>query len=92
MLLNGSRLLLTGNANKKESSGFFVEMICVLITGALSMTVAVLTQMLPLYHGLKDGFGLHSEIIMCIVFAIYIAIVYWCDRNPTDPSVSEGFC
>lgn len=91
LLLNGSRLLLTGNAGKKEpSGGFLVETLCVVITGCLSMTVAVLTQMLPLYHGLKDGFGLHSEVIMCIVFAIYIAIVYWYDRNPTDPTARQN--
>ena len=57
-------------------------MLCVLITGFLSMACAVIFQMLPIYHGLKDGFGLHTEVIMCVVFALYLMIVIWNDRVP----------
>ena len=88
-LLNGSRYLLTGNADKNVASGgFFREFLCVIITGFFSMACAVIFQMLPIYHGLKDGFGLHSEVILCILFAIYIGIVVWHDRTP-KPNVSS---
>ena len=82
-LLNGSRYLLTGNTDKNIASGGFLrESMCVMITGFFSMACAVLFQMLPLYHGLKDGLGLHGEVIMCVVFTIYITLVVWHDRNP----------
>nr|CAB3261072.1 uncharacterized protein LOC100176636 [Phallusia mammillata] len=84
-LLCGSRYLLTGSADKQKSSGSFVlEMLCVIITGALSMAAAVIFQMLPIYHGLKDGFGIHSEVILFVVFALYAGIVLWFDRVPSE--------
>ncbi|XP_002129943.2 uncharacterized protein LOC100176636 [Ciona intestinalis] len=84
-LLNGSRYLLTGSSDKAVASGGFIrEITCVFITGMLSMALAVIFQMLPIYHGLKDGFGIHSEVIMFIVFALYFGIVYWNDRTPSD--------
>ena len=84
-MLNGSRYLLTGSADKKVASGGFVrESICVIITAMFSMAFAVIFQMLPIYHGLKDGFGFHTEVIMFIVFALYFGIVYWYDRDPPN--------
>lgn len=88
-LINGTRRVLTGNADKDKATGFFKEMLCVLITGALSMGLAIASQILPIYHGLKDGFGIHSEIIMMIVFGLYIAIVWYADRMPKEKSHSQ---
>lgn len=88
-LINGTRYAITGNADKEKSAGFFKEILCVMITGGFSMALAILTQLLPIYHGLKDGFGIHSEIIIMIVFGLYIAIVWYADRMPKDDARSQ---
>lgn len=88
-LLNGTRYLFTGSTSKDKSTGFFKEMLCVIITAAFSMGFAVIFQMLPFYHGLKDGFGLHTEVIMFVVFGLYFAIVWFADRNPPSEARSQ---
>ncbi|XP_077971991.1 uncharacterized protein LOC120339138 [Styela clava] len=89
-LLHGTRYVITGNTSKDKSSGFFKEMLCVIITSSFSMGFAIIFQLLPIYHGLKDGFGLHTENIMFVVFGLYFAIVWYADRTPTNDARAQN--
>lgn len=88
-LINGSRYLLTKDTSKIKSHGFLLEMSCVLVTAMFSMAMAVVFQMVPIYHGLKDGFGMHTEIIIFILVGLYGSIVWYADRTPSDEARSQ---
>ena len=67
---------------------FWKEMICCLIPGLFSFPMGVL-QFAPLYHPLRDQFGVHTEVCVLILVVTYALIVWSSDRHPPQEGRSS---
>ncbi|XP_070545272.1 uncharacterized protein [Ptychodera flava] len=83
MLIHGSRKLITGSEHRTESTGFFKEMLCVIITGLFSFPLGAV-QFIILYHSLHDNLHIHTEVCVLLLVAVYVMIVWSADRNPSE--------
>ncbi|XP_077999524.1 uncharacterized protein LOC144452325 [Glandiceps talaboti] len=83
ILIHGSRKLITGSDSKTESTGFFKETLCSLITGLFSFPLGAI-QFIILYHSLHDNAHIHTEVCVLLLVAIYIGTVWSADRNPSE--------
>ena len=82
-----TRHLLIGNHQLDYlPNSTFVEFVCVILTSVFSFPLAVVSQFMPLYHVLHDMYGVHTEVIVCIFFGVYIVLVWIGDRrHETEP-------
>ncbi|KAK3699594.1 hypothetical protein QZH41_014307 [Actinostola sp. cb2023] len=67
---------------------WFKEACCVILTGLLSMPCGVI-QFIFVYHIPHDVCGIHTEVLVCIMIAVYALIVWRSDRNPALHSRGE---
>jgi len=58
------------------------EMVCSLITCLLAMPLGIL-QFIPVYHGLHDGFQIHSEICVLLFLMLFFLTAWSSDRRPS---------
>jgi len=58
------------------------EMVCSLITSLLAMPLSILL-FIPVYHGLHDGFRIHSEICVLLFLALLFLVAWTGDRRPS---------
>jgi len=91
-LLNGSRYLLTGSADREKlSDNYFSELVCSIITGCLSMPMAAIFQFVPFYHIFHDFYGVHTEVCVGVMVAVYAIIAWSGDRvNEPDARPPQG--
>ncbi|KAK3091698.1 hypothetical protein FSP39_021965 [Pinctada imbricata] len=77
---HGIRKLISSEKDKFTSAGFFRELITSVLTGLLGMPLGVI-QFLPLYHPLHDSNNIHTEVCVCLFFAVYVMIIWTGDRQ-----------
>ena len=58
-------------------------MICAVITGLFAMPLGVM-QFIPVYHPLHDSLGIHSEVCVLMLVAVYMLVVWSADRYPFE--------
>ena len=58
-------------------------MICAVITGLFAMPLGVM-QFIPVYHPLHDSLGIHSEVCVLMLLAVYMLVVWSADRYPFE--------
>ncbi|RUS74092.1 hypothetical protein EGW08_018155 [Elysia chlorotica] len=83
LLFFGLRRLLCRPGLKYQSCGFFCELPILIITGLFAMPLGIL-QFVPVYHPLHDSMGIHSEVCVLLLLAVYALIVWSADRTPYE--------
>ena len=82
LLLNSSRLMLTDSRdNDAPAKSWWREATCTMLTGLLTMALAVVLQILPFYNILHDHYEIHSEVCCWLVVGVYVLIVWTGDRS-----------
>lgn len=83
LAFHGLRKLCCSRSPGFKSAGFFIELVCTVVTGIISMPLGVL-QFIPVYHPLHDSLGIHSEICVLMLVTTYILIIWSADRHPFE--------
>jgi hypothetical protein len=55
--------------------------LCVILTGLFSMPLGVI-QFVFFYHIPHDTYGIHTEVVVCVMIMVYVLMVWRSDRNP----------
>ena len=60
------------------------------ISGVLTMPLAVVLQIMPFYNILHDHFAIHTEVCAFLVIGLYVLIVWSGDRNKSNSVIRGG--
>ncbi|KAJ8318265.1 hypothetical protein KUTeg_003356 [Tegillarca granosa] len=85
---HGIHKLLSKEPNKFQSAGFFKELVCCLIAAMCGFPLGTL-QFLPIYHPLHDSNQIHTEVCVCLLFAMYVMIIWSADRTNAPDRVQS---
>ncbi|XP_076459728.1 uncharacterized protein LOC143292920 [Babylonia areolata] len=83
LIFHGVRNVFCSRMAKFQSTGFFCELMCAVVTGLFSMPLGVL-QFIPVYHPLHDSLGIHSEVCVLLLITVYMLVVWSADRYPFE--------
>lgn len=84
LVLSTSRWLLTGSRDlwkAPKGGSLFAELVCVVLTAALSMPLAAALQFLPLYHVFHDLLQVHTEACVWVLLGLYLVLAWSGDRH-----------